>query len=575
MVCPLQNRCFSIASSTKTKLTAPTTPKASYPAESDKTLITAALPYANGDLHLGGIPSTYLPADVYARYLRLQGKPVVFVCASDEHGTPIEVNAAKEGMAPEAFVKKYHDRQEKDFQKLGISFDIFHRTHSRENHALSKRFYDSAQAKGVLFTKDVEQTYCPKDQRFLPDRFVKGTCPFCGAADQYGDGCEKCGKVYQPADLKEPRCAICQTKPVKKSTEHVFFKLSALDQFLYRYLSENALQPDVVAYVRNWLSGLKDWDITRDGPYFGIPIPARQNQFFYVWFDAPIGYMAATEAWCAANEKDLSDWWNPKSKIVHFIGKDIVYHHYLFWPAMLETAGFALPSRIPTRGYLNVEGEKMSKSRGTFILVKDVLARFHPDALRYYLCTITPNNTTDGNFAWSDFQAKVNSELIGAYGNFVYRCLSFIAKKGGLIPTPGEKTEADAAFEKETEAFADAVAADLDDVGVKEGLEKIMAFSAKSNKYFNDRAPWKITNADELNTVLYLSAKAAYALGLALSPYLPFSSGDLFSQLGVKPKRWNDFSAFKPGLTLQDVKPLFARIEDEAVAEEVAKMNDA
>ncbi len=564
-----------IASLSKTKLNvvADSKSKAPHLAESPKTLITAALPYANGDLHLGGIRSTYLPADVYARYLRLQGKPVVFVCASDEHGTPIEVNAQKEGMKPEEFVKKYHDRQEKDFQKLGISFDVFHRTHSQENHSLSKRFYDAAQAKGVLFSKEVEQTYCPKDQRFLPDRFVKGTCPFCGATDQYGDGCEKCGKVYTPADLKAPHCAICKTPPTKKKTEHVFFKLSTLDRFLYRYLSETALQQDVVGYVRNWLTGLKDWDITRDGPYFGIPIPGRTDQYFYVWFDAPIGYVAATSAWCAANKKDLSDWWNPQNEIVHFIGKDIVYHHYLFWPAMLETAGFALPTRIPTRGYLNVEGEKMSKSRGTFILVKDVLARFHPDALRYYLCTITPNNTTDGNFAWKDFQAKVNNELIGAYGNFVYRCLSFIAKKGGAIPKPGKKNELDEAFERETEAFADAVASELDQIGVKEGLEKIMAFAAKSNKYFNDRAPWKLTDGLELDTVLFLSAKAAYALGLALSPYLPFSSGDLFSQLGVKPKGWADLSTFKAGLTLQDVKPLFARVEDEAVEEEIAKMN--
>jgi len=538
-------------------------------------LITAALPYANGDLHLGGIRSTYLPADVYARYLRLQGKPVVFVCASDEHGTPIEVNAQKEGMTPGDFVKKYHDRQEKDFQKLGISFDVFHRTHSEENHALAQKFYGAAESKGILFTKEVEQTYCPKDARFLPDRFVKGICPFCGAQDQYGDGCEKCGKVYQPADLKEPHCAICKTPPTRKSTEHVFFKLSAFAPFLYRYLSENALQPDVVAYVRNWLSGLKDWDITRDGPYFGIPIPGRTDQFFYVWFDAPIGYVAATEAWCKEKGESLSDWWSPTSRIVHFIGKDIVYHHYLFWPAMLDAAGFALPAAIPTRGYLNVEGEKMSKSRGTFILVKDVLSRFHPDALRYYLCTITPNNTTDGNFAWKDFQAKVNSELIGAYGNFVYRCLSFIAKKGGVVPKLGKKTEMDAAFERETEAFSAAVAADLDQIGVKEGLEKTMAFAAKSNKYFNDRAPWKMTEADELDTVLFLSAKAAFALALALSPYLPFSSGDVFSQLGVKPKGWADLSVFKAGLSLQDVKPLFARVEDEAVADEIAKMKKA
>lgn len=550
-------------------------PKTKTAASSQKTLITAALPYANGDLHLGGIRSTYLPADVYARYLRLRGQPVVFVCASDEHGTPIEVNAAKEKMKPEDFVKKYHDRQEKDFQRLGISFDVFHRTHSEENHALSKRFYEAAEEKDVLFVKKIEQTYCPKDKRFLPDRFVKGTCPFCGATEQYGDGCEKCGKVYTPADLKAPLCAICKTAPVKKKAEHVFFRLSAFGPFLYRFLSNEALQPDVVHYVRNWLSGLKDWDITRDGPYFGIPIPGRLSQFFYVWFDAPIGYVAATDAWCKTHGEQMENWWSKDSKIVHFIGKDIVYHHYLFWPAMLDAAGIALPSHIPTRGYLNVEGEKMSKSRGTFILVKDVLTRFHPDALRYYLCTITPNNTTDGNFAWKDFQAKVNSELIGAYGNFVYRCLSFIVKKGGVVPKAGKKNELDVVFEREIDALAGTVGAELDCVGVKEGLEKALAFAAKANKYFNDRVPWKIADEAELNTVLFLSAKAAYALGRVLSPFLPFSCGELFSQLGVKPKKWGDLSDFVAGLSLQDVKPLFSRIEDEAVAEEVAKMKKA
>ncbi len=537
-----------------------------------KSLITAALPYANGDLHLGGIRSTYLPADVYARYLRLCGRETLFVCASDEHGTPIEVNAQKESLAPEEFVKKYHDRQEKDFEKLGISFDIFHRTHSPESKALAEEFYAAAQKKGILFTKEVEQTYCENEKRFLPDRFVRGTCPYCGSPEQYGDGCEKCGKVYSPSDLKAPYCSICKKKPSKKSTEHVFFKLSALGGFLEEYLSRAPLQQDVVHYVRNWLSTLKDWDIARDGPYFGISIPSRKNQFFYVWFDAPIGYMAATSAWCDANKQKLTDWWSKDSEILHFIGKDIVYHHYLFWPAMLDAAGYALPSRIPTRGYLNVEGEKMSKSRGTFILVKDVLALLPADALRYYLCTITPNSTADGNFAWKDFQAKVNNELIGAYGNFVYRSLSFIQKKGGVVPKAGPLGEVDEAFSKSIGSFAEGVAADLDGVGVKEGLEKILAFAAKSNKYFNDRAPWKITDEKELGTVLYLSGKAVFALALALYPYLPFSSEQVFRQLGTKPKGWADYSPYKAGLKLVDVKPLFSRVEDEMVEKEIAKM---
>ncbi len=530
-----------------------------------KVLITAALPYANGDLHLGGIRSTYVPADVFARFCRLSGKDTLFACATDEHGTPIEVNAQKEGVAPEEFVAKYHERQEADFRALGVSFDVFHHTHSDENRALAAEFFHAAEKKGAVFRKDVRLTFCENDGRFLPDRFVKGSCPNCGAADQYGDGCEACGKVHSPEDLKDPRCVICGKAPAKKSVEHVFFQLSAFRPFLESFLQTQSLQKDVVGYVKNWLSDLKEWDITRDGPYFGIPIPSRENQFFYVWFDAPIGYVAAVQKWCNQNGQTLSDWWNPESRIVHFIGKDIVYHHYLFWPAMLHAAGYALPSVIPTRGFLNVEGQKMSKSRGTFILVRDVLAKFPADALRYYLCAMTPNNTTDGNFFWKDFQAKTNGELIGAYGNFVYRCLSFIAKKGGIIPALGPLSDADRAFADTLDGFAAPVAADLEKAGIKEALEKIMVFAGVCNKYFNDRAPWKIAHEAELATVLHLSAKAAFALSLALSPFLPFSSEKVFGQLGVSPRGWADYSPFRAGLALQNVTPLFSRIEDEVL----------
>lgn len=534
-----------------------------------KILITAALPYANGDLHLGGVRSTYVPADVYARFCRLSGKRTLFCCATDEHGTPIEVNAQKEGLAPEKFVEKYHKRQKKDFDALGVSFDVFYHTHSPENKALSHRFYEAAKEKGLIFEREVQQTFCEHCVRFLPDRFVKGLCPFCGAPEQYGDGCEKCGKVYSPRDLKEPRCVICGKTPTTKNVTHAFFKLSACGKDLDAFLSSDALQKDVVSYVRNWLKDLRDWDITRDGPYFGIQIPERPNQFFYVWFDAPIGYMASAQAWCDANGETLLDWWSAKNKIVHFIGKDIVYHHYLFWPAMLAAAGFALPSRVPTRGFLNVEGEKMSKSRGTFVLVRDVLAHFSPDALRYYLCTITPNSTADGNFAWKDFQAKVNNELIGAYGNFVYRVLSFIQRQGGMVPVPSSGTAVDKAFEKRIDAFWGPVTQDLENVGVKEALEKVMAFASEANKYFNDRAPWHLKDEKELNTVLFLSAQAAYALAVALYPFVPYSSEQVFRQFGVTPKKWADVSSFKAGLSLSDVKPLFSRMEDSAVDAEI------
>lgn len=537
-----------------------------------RVLITAALPYANGDLHLGGVRSTYVPADVFARFCRLSGKKTLFCCATDEHGAPIEVNAQKEGLAPERFVEKYHKRQKRDFDALGISFDVFYHTHSPENKALSHQFFQAAKDQGLVFEKSVPQTFCSHCTRFLPDRFVKGTCPFCGAEGQYGDGCEKCGKVYSPRDLTDSRCVICGKPPTTKTVSHAFFKLSACGESLDAFLATASLQKDVVAYVRNWLKELKDWDITRDGPYFGIEIPGRNDQFFYVWFDAPIGYLASAKVWCDANGEKLSDWWNKDNQVVHFIGKDIVYHHYLFWPAMLTAAGFSLPTRIPTRGFLNVEGEKMSKSRGTFVLVKDVLADFSADALRYYLCTITPNSTADGNFAWKDFQAKVNNELIGAYGNFVYRVLSFIQRKGGKVPIPSKGSAVDRAFEKRIDAFFAPVAKDLEQVGVKEALEKVLSFAGEANKYFNDRAPWHLEDEKELNTVLFLSAKAAFALACAMHPFVPFSSEQVFKQFGISPNGWADLSGFKAGLELSDVKPLFSRMEDADVDAQIRKL---
>lgn len=536
-----------------------------------KRLLTAALPYANGDLHLGGIRSTYLPADIYARFLRLKGHEVLFACATDEHGTPIEVNAGKEGLKPEEFVAKYHERQKKDFSDLGISFDVFHHTHSAENESLAREFYLAAEKKGQTYLKNVEQIFCGNCSRFLPDRFVKGACPFCGKEDQYGDGCEKCGKVFTPKDLKNPHCAICGKTPGSKTVEHVFFKLSSLDRELSDFLDNPLLQKDVVNYVKNWLKELKDWDITRDGPYFGLPIPGRKDQFYYVWFDAPIGYIASVQKWCRLNDEKLEDWWTDDCRIAHFIGKDIVYHHYLFWPAMLTLAEKALPARIPTRGYLNVEGQKMSKSRGTFILLKDVLACFAPDALRYYLTAITPADTTDGNFAWKDLQSRVNNELIGAYGNFVYRSLSFIEKKGGMVPKPGKYDDEDKNFEEKLGKIW-AVEEKLENVELKEALEQVFHAVNDANRYFNNRAPWKIQDPQELDTVLYLSAKAAYTFALALSPFLPFSSQKVFESFGVQsPTRWADVSGFKPGLKVSGAKPLFAKLDDDVIASEIAK----
>ncbi len=527
-----------------------------------KELITAALPYANGELHLGHLMSTYLPADEYSRYCKLVGRESLFVCATDEHGAPIQFKAEQAGIEPEEFVKRFRKKHAKDFAKMGVEFDCFYYTHSPENHELTKEFYETLNEKGLFEERLIQQTYCPKCDRVLPDRYVKGKCPFCGAEEQYGDSCESCGKAYSTTDLIEPKCSVCGAVPERQESKHLFFKLSEFKPFLEEWLAKPELQSDVVNYVKNWLSDLKDWDVTRDGPYFGIPIPGRKNQFFYVWFDAPIGYASSTLAWCKANNAQLSDWWqNEDCRITHFIGKDIVYHHYLFWPTMLHARGYSIPARIPTRGHLNMAGQKMSKSRGRFILLEDI--KLPSDYVRYYLTAITPNSTADVNFTWDELKEKVNKELVDAYGNFVHRSLSFIVnKEGGVVPAKGESTEEDNAFERETDELLARVAKQYDAVDFKRALEECMAFAGKANKYFNDRAPWKLIKESpgQAQTVLYNSTRAVYALSIALNPILPESTARALSMLGLEAK-W-DANAFQPK-ELKGVAPLFEKIQDD------------
>jgi len=544
--------------------------------EQEKILVTAALPYANGELHLGHPRSTYLPADAFVRYCRLAGKKVLFVCATDEHGTPIELKAEQQKISPQEFVKVWRTKHKEDFDAFGVSFDIFYHTDSPENTELAGYFFQELNKKGLIYEKKVQQTYCASDNRVLPDRYVKGQCPKCGAEEQYGDSCEKCGGVYTPADLIKPKCAICGKPPTKKESTHFFFKLSAREEFCREFLTKNKNLPsDVVNYLLNWVDkGLQDWDITRDGPYFGIPIPGVADKFFYVWFDAPIGYVSSTKKYCDDNKLDWQEFWGKDSKtgkrtdtkIYHFIGKDIQYFHFLFWPAMLDGAGFATPYSIPTRGYLNIEAQKMSKSRGTFITLKDALAKFPADYYRYYLTAITPNNLSDGNFLWSEFASKVNSELIDKYGNFVNRTLSIVKRNfEGKIPQADKKdfTEADKVFEAKLNSIAGVVGAEFEKANLKEGLERIMEFSGECNSYFNAREPWKLLKTDvkQAGVVLFLSTRAAFALTQLLSPIVPFSSQEACKQFDCSLGKWGDYTQIASGKPIGEAAILFKKIE--------------
>jgi len=533
-----------------------------------KILVTSALPYANGPLHLGHIASTYLPADIFVRYHRLKGTNVVYVCATDEHGTPIELNAMKNNMKPEAFVKKWRREHAKDFKNAGISFDEFYHTHSDKNREMADYFLSKAKKKGYIYEKEIEATYCPKDKRFLPDRFVKGTCPYCKAEDQYGDSCEICGKTYNAEEkLLKPKCALCGTAPVQKKTKHFFFKLSMFSGALEKWLNENKnLQPDVKNYVLNWVKdGLKDWDVTRDGPYFGFEIPGAKNKYYYVWLDAPIGYVSSTVEWAEKNNKNWEDFWKKDAEIYHFIGKDIVYFHYLFWPALLMAAGFNMPTSIPTRGYLTVEGEKMSKSRGAFILVSDFLKKHPSDCLRYYFTATTANNTTDVDFSWHEFQKKINKELLNDFGNFVHRALTFVSSNyDGKVPKAEVKNNR---FLKKIEALPEDVGSDFEKVELKRGLEKIMEFVRECNRYFNENEPWKKIKDDrkKADEVIYLSIKAISTLSIVMYPVIPAISAKLQRMVNVRVPKWG---VIEPASTINKPEILVVKIEASDILED-------
>ena len=536
-------------------------------------LITSALPYANGSLHLGHLCSTYLPADIFVRYHRLKGNDAIYVCATDEHGTPIEINAKKAGLKPEEFVKIYRKEHAKDFKDMGISFDIFYHTHSEENKKFASLFFKKAKEKGSIYTKKVELMYCPKCARYLPDRFLKGTCPKCSAPGQYGDSCEKCGATYQTSDLIDAYCAICKTKPEKRTQEHYFFRLTQYEKQLKKWLTTNRrIQKDVKNYVLNWIKeGLKDWDITRTGPYFGFLIPGETNKYFYVWLDAPIGYISSTAKWARAHNKKWENYWLGKdTEIYHFIGKDIVYFHFLFWPALLMAANFSLPANIPTRGYLTVEKDKMSKSRGTFILLRDYLDRFPPDYLRYYLTSVTSNNTTDVDFSYLDLQAKVNNDLSDTFGNLAHRVLTFTCSNfDSKIPPCAKLNKKDKDFDKKIDALPKKAGALIEKVELKKALEELMDFARECNRYFNSNEPWKTIKEDKgrTKTTLYLSLKAISQLSVLMEPFIPSISKDLQKTLNIKTPKWGKITV-KAGAKINSPKPLITKITNDDIKED-------
>ncbi|MCE9667030.1 methionine--tRNA ligase [Myxococcus stipitatus] len=543
----------------------------------ERILVTSALPYANGSIHLGHAVE-YIQTDIYVRFLRSCGRDVVYFCADDTHGTPIELNAAKQGLKPEQFIARFQEEHQKDFHDLDVRFDYFHSTNSPENRHYAELIYGRLKEKGDIERRDVEQTYCEKDKRFLPDRFIKGTCPNCKAPDQYGDVCEKCGKAYSPTDLIDPRCALCGTPPVRKSSEHLFFKLSRHADFLQALLRKPGfIHPGLAAQLQGFFEkGLADWDISRDGPYFGFAIPGETDKYFYVWLDAPIGYIATTEKWAKETGKAKSalDYWAADSdtRIVHFIGKDIVYFHALFWPAVLSVAGLHVPTEIKVHGHLTVNGEKMSKTRGTMVPVRDYLQNLDPSYLRYFYAANLGPGVEDLDLNLKDFRLRVNGELVNNVGNLANRALSLLAGPLGGKLAPARAEGPGRALVESVLARVPEVREAFEKLEYRNAIRVITDIASAANAFVQAQAPWAQVKKDAELARADLSdaADVVYLLGALLAPVTPRVSEKLFAQLGAPPLTFQALEGAKYPLldrsrSIGTPEPLLPRLEEERV----------
>ncbi|MFQ5940867.1 MAG: methionine--tRNA ligase [Nitrososphaerales archaeon] len=544
-----------------------------------KVVVTSALPYANGEIHLGHVASTYLPADIFTRYCRLRGYETVHICATDDFGTPILIRAEKEGKKPEEYVAYWYRRDYDDFTHFGISFDFFYQTSSKENVEFVQYVFRKLYDNGFIHDKPVIQFYCNNDKKFLPDRYVVGKCPYCGAENQYSDLCEECGRV--PEEIQDPKCAICGVRPIKKETKHYFFKLSSFSGKLKEWLTNNEnLQEDVKNYVLNWIEeGFQDRDVTRDITW-GVQIPLKEaeGKVLYGWFDNHLCYISSLLTHLKARGIDGKDFWN-SAEVYHFIGKDIVYHHYLFLPSMRLgiKEEYRLPDFIPTRGHLMLQAQKISKSRNWYIGLKDFLDRYPADYLRFYIALITPYSQQDLNFDWDDFAARINNELIANVGNFVNRALSFAQTKfNGILPVPKDNDSDDNESLNEIKKVSDEVGQLLEKNEIDKALKRILKFSAHFNKYFQKKEPW--VNVDGANNCIYISINAVRSLAIILEPYMPFSVERIWQQLNmegsVHEQKWTSASELliKSKHNLGHVEPLFRKLAAREIEVEKSKL---
>ncbi|EPJ8756664.1 MULTISPECIES: methionine--tRNA ligase [Pseudomonas] len=537
-------------------------------------LVTSALPYANGSIHLGHMLE-YIQTDMWVRFQKMRGNQCIYVCADDAHGSAIMLRAEKEGITPEQLIANVQAEHSGDFADFLVEFDNFHSTHSEENRELSSMIYTRLREAGHIATRSVTQYFDPEKGMFLADRFIKGTCPKCAAEDQYGDNCEKCGATYAPTELKNPKSAISGATPVLRDSQHFFFKLPDFQAMLQQWTRSGTLQDAVANKLAEWLdSGLQEWDISRDAPYFGFEIPGEPGKYFYVWLDAPIGYMASFKNLCARRpELDFDAFWKEDSKaeLYHFIGKDIVNFHALFWPAMLEGAGFRKPTAVNVHGYLTVNGAKMSKSRGTFIKARTYLDHLQPEYLRYYYAAKLGRGVDDLDLNLEDFVQKVNSDLVGKVVNIASRCAGFIHKGNEGVMVAG-----DAAPEL-TEAFlaaAPSIAEAYEGRDFGRAMREIMALADRANAWIADKAPWSLAKQegkqDEVQAICAQGINLFRQLVIFLKPVLPVLAADAEAFLNVAPLAWNDHLSRLENHQLNPFKALMSRIEPAKVEAMIA-----
>jgi methionyl-tRNA synthetase len=539
------------------------------PVKQQKILVTSALPYANGPLHLGHMVG-YIQADTWVRFQKMRGYDCIYVCGDDSHGTPIMIQAEKSGMTPDQLVESIGVSHKADFADFLIDFDNFYTTHSAENQELVNEIFARHVKKDNIVKRVIKQAYDPEKKMFLPDRFIKGECPKCGAKDQYGDNCENCGATYAPTDLKNAYSTLSGATPIEKESEHYFFKLQNYDELLHNWTRSGHLQEEVTHKLDEWFTaGLKEWDISRDSPYFGFKIPGEENKYFYCWLDAPVGYMASFKNLCTRRpELNFDEYWGKDSNVelYHFIGKDIIYFHALFWPAVLSGAEYRTPTAIFANGFLTVDGAKMSKSRGTFIKARTYLAHLPPEYLRYYFVAKLSSRIEDLDINFDDFTQRVNSDLVGKFVNIASRCASFINNSfaGKLAATNLEP-----ALIADFAAQGDSIAEKYQNLEFSQAIRQIMALADRANQYIDEKKPWAAAKdparAAEVQGICTAGINLFRILAIYLKPVLPQTAKNIEDFLNISPMTWDDRLTPLLDHTIKPFQPLSKRLEKKEI----------